>query len=482
MRVLFIEPPPVMNWSGCHSGITTAGRRHPGLNFTGEKVYSYLNLSAAAVLREQDHEVFYIHCQTENVTLDKLKERILEITPNMLVIMVEHINLNVSNAVAQIAKANKDMRVTFVGPLATSLDREIIKLNCDYVIRKEWDYALYNLVEAIENKTAISEVRGITYKENGKIKRTDEAELIEDLDSLPFPAYDLVDISKFYEAVFSHFPTATGITSRGCPYKCVFCSFPKTIYSRKFRAQSPERVLEEAKYLKEKFSVKAIRYDDDTFDIDTKRVLRICELFRKEKLGIKWIIQSRPALMTYEIAKELKSAGCDMVLFGVESGDDKVLKAINKETTTEEIKRGVRNAQKAGLDILNCVMLGFYWDTEETIQKTIDFAFELNAEFTQFSTPIPLPGTDYYKLLAELGFIVSDKWENADSFHNSNVDFPHLSNEYINEVLKGIYKRYYVRPDYVWKMFKRTFKSKDNFIQIFRLIRAFYQRHQQNWM
>ncbi len=476
MKVLFIEPPPVMNWSGCRSGITTAGRRHPSLNFTGEKVYSYLNLSAASVLRENGHEVFYIHCQTEDVTLDRLRVRIPEIDPDIVVIMAEHINLNVSDAIAKFVKSNSKTQVVFTGPLATSLSEEIIKLSCDYIVRKEWDRTLCNLVNTLENKTSISEVKGITYKEDGNTKRTEDAELIEDLDSLPFPAYDLVDLSKFYESVFSHFPTATVITSRGCPYKCVFCSFPQTIYSNKYRKQSPERVLAEAKYLRDKFGVRGIRYDDDTFDIDKSRVLEICKLFRKENLGMQWIIQTRPALMTYEIAKELKSAGCDMVLFGVESGDDEVLKAINKGTTTEEIRRGVNNAHKAGLDILNCVMLGFYWDTKVTIQKTIDFAFELNAEFTQFSTPIPLPGTEYYRLLSELGYISSKQWENADSFHHSNVDFPHLSNEYINHILKGIYKKYYLRPNYLWKMTKRSLKSKDNFIQTLRLIRAFYQR------
>lgn len=476
MKVLFIEPPPTIEWTGSKSNISTAGRRHPSLNYTGEKVYSYLNLSAAAVLRDNGHQVHYLHCQTENMTLEKIKERISAIKPDILTIQIEHINFNVSLEIAKIAKELVHCTIVFVGPFATSLDEKIIKLNCDYVIRKEWDLTLNNLINTLEQKKPVSELKGITYKENGDIKRTEDCELIEDLDGLPFPAYDLIDLSKFYESVFTRFPTATAITSRGCPYKCTFCSFPQTIYSNKYRKQSPERVVAEAKYLTQKFGIRGIRYDDDTFDIDKNRVVRICELFRKEKLDLQWIIQSRPSLMTEEIAKELKSAGCTLVLFGVESGDDQVLLKINKSTTTEEIRRGVRIAQKAGLEILNCIMLGFYWDTEETLNKTIQFAFELNAEFTQFSTPIPLPGTDYYRLLSELGYISSKQWENADSFHHSNVDFPHLSNEYINHILKGIYKKYYLRPNYLWKMTKRSFKSKDNFIQTLRLIRAFYQR------
>ncbi len=473
-KVMFVSPPPTLDWQP-GSGLSIGGRRHPSTSVTGEQVYSYYNLSAAAVLREQGHQVFYVHCQTEGVSFEDLKKKFKELKPEFLVIMLEHITLSVSQS---IAKAGRDegMKVVFVGPMATAFGGQLVGVDADYIVRREWDYTLNNLITALSNGDELCEVKGISYKNNGELVQTEDAELIEDLDELPMPAYDLVDIPKFWESIFLYRPTATVVSSRGCPYECVFCSFPQTIFSRKFRAQSPERVLAEAKYLKENFGVKAIRYDDDTFDIDKNRVVRICELFRKEKLDLQWIIQSRPSLMTEEIAKELKSAGCTLVLFGVESGDDQVLAKINKSTTIEEIRRGVRIAQKAGLEILNCIMLGFYWDTEETLNKTIQFAFELNAEFTQFSTPIPLPGTEYYRLLSELGYISSKQWENADSFHHSNVDFPHLSNEYINNILKGIYKKYYLRPNYLWKMTKRAFRSKENFTQTLRLIRAFYQR------
>jgi radical SAM superfamily enzyme YgiQ (UPF0313 family) len=186
--------------------------------------------------------------------------------------------------------------------------------------------------------------------------------------------------------------------------------------------------------------------------------------------------------MTEEMAKALKKAGCVMVLYGVESGDDEILKKIKKSTTTSEIERGVKIAQKYGLDVLNCVMIGFYWDTPETIKRTIDFAFKLNAEFTQFSIATPLPGTEYYELLKSSGYMVSEDLEKGDSFHKANVDFPNLKQSQIDEMLKGIYRRYYIRPRYLWRMGLRCLRSFANMKQLIRLVQAYIVRYRQGWL
>jgi anaerobic magnesium-protoporphyrin IX monomethyl ester cyclase len=483
MRILFVEPPPTADWTP-DSPISTAGRRHPSLSVTGEQVYSYLNLSSAAVAREDGHEVFYIHCQTEGMDLSNVRKRVASLQPGLLVIKLEHINTSAALAVARIAKEETDCRVALVGPLVTASAEDALQRYacCDYVLRGEWDYTVSRLAEALDRGVSPGEIEGLSYRWDEGIVIGDKAPLIEDLDALPFPAYDLVDLSRFYESVFAYFPAATVITSRGCPFQCVYCVFPNTIYSHKFRAQSPERVLAEALYLQNKFGVREIRYDDDTFEIDKQRVFDICRLFKENDVTLKWIIQSRPSLMTEEMAKALKEAGCVMVLYGVESGDDEILKKIKKGTTTTEIERGVRIAHKYGLDVLNCVMIGFYWDTPETVQRSIDFAFRLNAEFTQFSIATPLPGTEYYELLKESGYMVSDDLEKGDSFHHANVDFPALKQYQIDEMLKGVYRRYYIRPSYLWRMLRRTLRSWANFAQMVQLARAYFVRWRQGWL
>ncbi|MHC4213285.1 MAG: B12-binding domain-containing radical SAM protein [Planctomycetota bacterium] len=483
MKILFIEPPPTLDWKP-QSKITTAGRRHPSLNVTGEKVYSYLNLSSAAVARDKGHEVFYIHCQTEQMGLNELGQKVSEIEPDLLVIQLEHINISVACRAAQITKELTGCKVVFVGTLVTAIPKESLEKYsiCDYVLRGEWDYTVSELADCLFDNDDTRMTNGLCRRNNGQIQINDKAPLVQDLDALPFPAYDLLDLSKFYESVFTHFPAATAITSRGCPFECVYCVFPNTIYSHKYRYQSPERVLAEAMYLQNEFGVKQIRYDDDTFEINKQRVFDICRLFTENDVKLKWIIQSRPSLMTEEMAKALKKAGCVMVLYGVESGDDEILKKIKKNTTTSEIERGVRIVKKYGLDVLNCVMIGFYWDSPETIKRTIDFAFKLNAEFTQFSIATPLPGTEYYELLKSSGYMVSDDLEKGDSFHKANVDFPNLKQHQIDRMLKGIYRRYYIRPRYLLIMLSRCLRSPANISQMFRLIKAYIIRYKENWL
>jgi len=467
-KIHFIEPPPTIDWT-IDSKISKAGRRHPCLNETGEQTYSYQNLSCAAVLRDNGNDIRYYHCPTERIDLKMICNKLASDAPFAIVIQIEHINLNVAYAISKHAKT-LGIIVFWVGPFVTALyETEIKHSFVDYIIRKEWDYSVRDVINALEANKSLSEIAGLVWKDlNGNVIINSDPLLIEDLDSLPIPAYDLLDMSRFYESVFIRFPAATMITSRGCPFNCIYCSYPQTIYSHKYRAMSPERVLKEIKYLVNDLGVKEIRIDDDTFDIKKERAIEICKLITKEKLDFTFSVQCRPQLMTKEEAFWLKKAGCRMVLYGVESGNDQILKEIRKGTTKDEIRRGVKIAKEHGIDVLNCVMLGFYWDTKSSVEDTINFSFELNAEFTQVSAPTPLPGTDYYKLLDENNCFLSKAWECHDSVHHSSVELPHLTNEDLNNYLKTFYRRYYRRPEYLWMMFWRMFRSWGNFKQSFR--------------
>ena len=474
-KILFIEPPPTIDWT-LSSKISKAGRRHPCLNETGEQTYSYQNLSCAAVLRENGYDVKYIHCPTKGLDLKGTIKKIKELDPFAIVIMVEHITYNVAEALsAEVKKLN--CYVVWVGTLVTALHETEIRKTCvDYILRKEWDYAVLELVECLINNIDLDTIKGLTWKKNGTVQVNKDREQIEDLDALPIPAYDLVDLNKFYESVFIRFPAVTMITSRGCPNYCMFCSYPQTIYSRKFRAMSPQRVLKEIKHLVNEFGVKEIRIDDDTFNIDTQRAIDICQLLVKENLDLVFSVQVRAQLMTDELAKWLKKAGCRMVLYGVESGNDEILKKMKKNTTKDEIRRGVKFAKKHGIDVLNSVMLGFYWDTKETVEQTIQFTFELNGEFTQMSVPTPLPGTEYYKLLDDNNCFLSKEWHKHDSVHNAHIKLPHLSNKDLNGYLDEFYRRYYRRPQYLWMMFWRMFRSWGNFTQSVRKFNVLFTK------
>jgi anaerobic magnesium-protoporphyrin IX monomethyl ester cyclase len=191
--------------------------------------------------------------------------------------MVEHINANVAHAVSRHAH-EQGCAVVWVGAFVTALYEEEIRNECvDFILRGEWDFSVKALFDACNAKASLDRIPGLAWKSPLKTAVFNPAGVpIEDLDSLPIPAYDLLDLGKFYESVFVRFPAATMITSRGCPFNCIFCSYPQTLYGHKFRAMSPKRVLEEFTYLVKERGVREIRIDDDTFDIDRKRVIDIC--------------------------------------------------------------------------------------------------------------------------------------------------------------------------------------------------------------
>ena len=479
MKIMFIEGPPFINWTGS-SKLTTGGRRHPSLCESGETTYSYLNLSAAAVLRESGHEVEYIHCQTDGIDLKGVEKNIGKSSPDMVVCDVQHVRIPVEFKIAEMAKKCGAVSV-FVGYFAAAAAEKLLK-NCkhlDFVCTKEYDFILRDLADALERKKPISYVKGIKYRKGVIIKETKPMPLIEDLDELPIPAYDLVQLDKFYESVFLRLPSATAITARGCPFRCFFCAFPNTLYSHEFRSQSPARVIEEAKYLSDEFGIREIRYDDDTFEVNKKRVFEICDKFKEEKLDLIWNTQNRPGLMTPDLCRRMKEAGCVRMMFGAESGDDDILKKMNKGTTVEEIERGEMYARKAGIILHNCFMFGFPWDTMETMKKTIGFACKLNAEFTQFSIATPLPGTPFYDMMKSQGLLIGEDWE-RDSFHAASIKTFHLTPDQVNSFFNSIRRKYYFRPAYFWLTAKQCMKSYDYFKQTLRLVPNLL-RHEDFW-
>jgi len=485
MKVLFIEPPATLEWNP-DSNFTVGGRRHPTLSVSGEVVYKYQNLSAAAVVREAGHDVKYIHCEIDGFSVNDLESKLQRIKPGVLVIYIEHINFSVPLEIFSRAKRNKNLKTIniFVGPTATALGEELVRDgNCDFIMHREYDISLKNLVNTLDEGGDVSKVKGIIYRDEvGNTVKTPDQGFVEDLDTLPFPAYDLVDITKAWESLFLYHPTATVITSRGCPFQCIYCSFPHTIYSHKFRMQSPERVFEEARYLKKNFGIKAIRYDDDTFTVNRKRVHKICDLFIKEKLNLKWFIQSHPILLTHEMVRHLKEAGCYMVHFGMESANDKILKHIKKGAIWKDMVEGFNIARDGGLEIFCSYMVGFLWDTKETIEETIEMAYQLNAEFVQFTVPIPLPGTEYYKMLKDGGYFLSNNLEDFSSYHSINMNLPNFSADYINSRAKKAYGNYYIRPRYLLMMLRQAAVSPVKMKRLYRLTRAYLKRLAMGWL
>ncbi|MDI6814528.1 MAG: radical SAM protein [Dehalococcoidales bacterium] len=292
------------------------------------------------------------------------------------------------------------------------------------------------------------------------VKSTPMRPLIADLDSLPFPAYHLLPLHRYkpHPPHGRRLPFMAMLTSRGCPYNCTFCSKP--IFGRKFRSQSPQRIASEVEYLEGKFKIKEIAFYDDIFTLDKKRIAELAEEFNKRGLSIPWTCETRVDLVTEELLKEMKQAGCYMIAYGIESGNQTILNSLRKKITIEQVKETVKATRDVGIQSIGYFMLGSPGETPLTIRQTIDFANYLPLDFAQFSVTIPFPGTDLYNLYLEQGS-GNENWDNFIYANLSSVSAPvfetaSLSKDDLQKRNIKAYKEFYLRFSYIWERLKKT--------------------------
>jgi len=397
MKVMFIQP-------RAYLGQTTG----PPLGF------GYL----AACLEDVGHKVKILDAPILNLRKRKIKKEIRQFDPD--VVGVSSVTHNIGNALSlvEMAKENNPNCMTILGgPHATMTTKEILSENpyVDFIVRGEGEKTLVELLEKTKEKD-FEKVKGISFKQNGRIIENENREPIADLDSIPFPAYHLFPMERYKTKVIDREiygkpgqPMSSIITSRGCPNNCIFCS-TCALWGKKWRTRSPENVVEELKILRYKYGKKVIDFLDDTLTVDKKRTMRICELIKEEGLDISWMCLSRVNLFTKEIASSLKKAGCFAVTFGFESGVQKTLDFLKKGFTVEDSKRAVQIAKETGLKVAGTFIIGVPGETRETINENISFVRNLNLNFTNFSILVPFPGTEIYEIAEKNNLLLTRDW------------------------------------------------------------------------
>lgn len=272
--------------------------------------------------------------------------------------------------------------------------------------------------------------------------------IVKDIESLPFPSRELIDLDKYAGTVQFGFPMKKGerstqvITSRGCPNLCTFCS-NNIIFGRIPRYRSVENVISELKEIKEKYGISTIIFDDDTFTLDQERVKKICE--RIKPLNLRWSCQLR-VTVSKETLKTMKDAGCEMVAFGVESGSDEMLKRIKKGITKELVVKAFREAREVGLRTKAFFMVGLPGETEQDFKDSLELACKINPDYLWLSCFTALPGCEEYKDIDE------SEWEKLMYFKPTN--------EIIAHRYKTFLKKYYLRTGYMRTFLKRfSFKE-----------------------
>ena len=295
------------------------------------------------------------------------------------------------------------------GALPTLQPNAFLK-DFDIVVIGEGEQTMMEVVTEFENKGSFSLIKGIAYKDNqsGQIKKTSSRDLIEDLDLLPPPSRDLFEnnaYKKYYFAKFGYKTTAI-MTSRGCPFECDFCSRP--VFGREFRARNASKVADEVEEVI-KLGYNRIWFADDCFTLNRQRLIEICDEVIKRDLKIGWECLSRVDTLDLETAEKMKQAGCIRMFFGIESGNDSILKIMKKQITTKQASAAVQVCKTKGIKTGAFFIVGYPGENDKTILDTIKFASSLSLDYLSFTLPYPIPGTPLYQRLS--GEPILEEWE-----------------------------------------------------------------------
>lgn len=427
-------------------------------------VYPSMGLTyVAAMLEQAEYKVCLIDMFALGYDEQKLKEYLED--KNLKIVGVSSVSATFKSSLS-ILKLVKNLRpdITTIigGPHVTILTDSTMKEEyIDYGVISEGDYTSVELADFIIKKKGYREnIKGICFRNNeGVLIKTEKRPFIENLDTLPFPAYHLLPMEKYRSYGFydSGKRTASMITSRGCPFRCIYCCSSK-LFGGRWRSMSAEKAVENIKRLHDEFGIEHIYFQDDEFTVSHDRVIKICDWMIDNKINISWECLTRVSHVNDELLEKMAKAGCKSILYGVETGYDEGLKNIKKGITLEQVKNAIRLSQKNGIIAKASFILGFPWESKVEINKTIDFAIALNADYSFFTILVPFPTTEVYEQIEREGLFVPNF--NIDMYSampaaDALIKTHHLSSEEIVRLMGYAYRRLYFRPKYILQRLSR---------------------------
>ncbi|TRO54615.1 radical SAM protein [Candidatus Bathyarchaeota archaeon] len=407
-----------------------------------------------AVAEKEGHAITVIDCQAEKLTYEAFRERVRRTPSDVVGVTATTLLYKSAMKLVNISKQEHPQAITMLGGSHGTF-WDINALNeypsLDIVVRKEGEITFTELLNKLQTKNSLKNVLGITFRsKEGKIVRTEDRPFLKDLDSLPFPAHNLLPLDALKRMGKVLFPL---ITSRGCVFWCDFCSTVR-MFGRGYRWRSPKNVVDEMEMIHDNYGTNQFTFYDDAFTVNRERAIKICEELHARKLDLIWDCGTRVDMVDRELLKTMHDAGCIAVWLGVESGSEVILGAMNKGIKLEQTRRAYKTAHEVGLMTIANVVIGFPGETEQTAKATIKFVKELNPDDVGFYVATPYPGTPMYEQVKKNGWLrVTD----FDKFDTAGPTFetPWLTMDKLSEIRYKAYQDFYLRLGYVLKMMRR---------------------------
>jgi radical SAM superfamily enzyme YgiQ (UPF0313 family) len=368
----------------------------------------------AAVLEKNGYRARILDTIAENLKNEEIREAIKKISAPIIGVTAVTSEFPQAMKLFKIIKQINRKTITILGgPHATIMPLSANSDLIDYLVIGEGEYTTLELVDyLIKKKGDLSKIKGIAYRKNSKLIINPPRDLIKNIDGLPFPAYHLLPMDKYKPyAIFDLGLKFTSvITSRGCPFRCTYCT-SSSVFGHKWRGMSPAKVVELLKMLNQKFGIKHFYFQDDEFTINHKRTIEICDLIIKSKMKIVWECLSRADHITEELISKMHGAGCRGIVYGIETGYQEGLEKIKKCITLDQVRNAVKLSKKYKIHTRGSFMMGFPWESKKEIKKTINFAKSLDLNIVYFQILTPYPGTEIYEQMKKENLIVANDWE-----------------------------------------------------------------------
>jgi hopanoid biosynthesis associated radical SAM protein HpnJ len=381
----------------------------------------------------------------------------------------------------KIKEANPSLKVAFVGPHGHIKPVETLNTSedIDFVTIGEFDHS----VTEFAHGKPLEQILGVAYRKDGKVVQNASRPQLhtEELDALPF-ATDIYkrDLKiENYNVPFLLHPFVSLYTTRGCPALCTFCMWPQTISGHAWRTRSTANVEREIAQTIEYFpQMKEVFFDDDTFNIRKDRVIDLSNRFKKYKF--RWSSTAR-VHSDYETLKAMADGGARLFIVGFESGDAQILKNIKKGATVEMARNFMKNCRKVGIKVHGDFIIGLPGETPETINKTIDFAKELDCETIQVSLAHAMPGTELHDQMSKDGFLRVEALADTGGHQLPHIEYPHLSKAQMMDGVNRFYDDYYFRPKVVWRIVKEALWDSHERKRLYHEATSFLKLRSERW-
>ena len=451
MKVLLINAPSK------YAAVTTSD-----WDTTAEDIGAFppigLSYLAGYLVKNSSHEVHIMDTLAEQLDYDGIEKRVKDYQPEMVAITAFTPTFYDVLHVSRIVKKNiPDCYVCIGGAHVTSYPVETMShKEIDFLIHGEGEIIFSKLLDVLEKDKNVSVLDGISFRADGRvIHKTENRGYIDDVNSLPSPAFDLLPLDRYKSAIGTGNTVGVIASSRGCPYECTYCNRPY----RTYRSYSNDRIISEMGFFYNR-GIKEFVFFDDMFNLTPKRVIEISDAIIAEYPDVTWSFRGRVDQVTEEMVRKAKEAGCRQILFGIEAARDEDLKAIKKKITTKQVIDGIAICKKLGLETSTNWIIGLpTHKSRNDVLDLLDFAVKSGSDYAQFNILIPYAGTEIFDEGVKKKVLSANFWNEYVLNPTPNAYIPiweeYLSRKELSALLKICYRGFYLRPGKVIKNIMR---------------------------